>query len=74
MITDNQIVELIIDEFGLVDTLIFCEVYSRYNQLWIENEKYLPSQIFLNMEHDYQFFKKQVDDIKKRINRQVSPA
>lgn len=57
--TDNRLIEILKDEFGLYDTMVFCELYSRYCEIadWNIEEK----------EFDIWFYRNKSEELKKLI-------
>lgn len=57
--TDNKLIKLLIDEFGLYDTMVFCELYSRYCEMtdWKSEDG----------EFDVWFYRNKSEELKKLI-------
>lgn len=71
MITDNKAVDLLIDEFGEYETMVFCEIYSRYCNILLDSG-INHEEIELDKSHDSKYFKNKHDELKGRITGKVT--
>lgn len=60
---DSQILNVLIDEFGTYDTMVFCHLYTRYLELSEHNS--LDSKLDRDFEH--YFFEQSVDKLRDKI-------
>jgi len=58
--TDKQIIEVLKDEFGEYDTMVFCQLYSRFCELadFIDRE---------DIDFDITYYKEKSNEIRTKI-------
>lgn len=65
--TNTQALELLKDEFGKFDTMVFCEVYARFCELICSEMG--DTELYLDKSYDTEFFKKQKMILEKQLKK-----
>lgn len=60
--TDKDIINILKDEFGTYDTMVFCQLYSRFCEL----ADFINSE---DKEFDIEYYKKQAKELENQIQR-----